>query len=87
MWVDVTDDLISIEKSNKILTFCKKIFIFIRYSKPWLRPTALAFPKSRPGQKPSQAKGQAWLGLASGVRPEPAHYYLERTCETRDPYL
>jgi hypothetical protein len=24
----------------------------------------LAFPKSRPGQKPSQAKGQAWLGPA-----------------------
>jgi len=41
----------------------------------------LAFPKSRPGQKPSQAKGQAWLflawlGPASGFRPEPAHHYL-----------
>ena len=34
------------------------------YEKPWLRPTALAFPKPRPGQKPSQAKVLAWLGPA-----------------------
>jgi hypothetical protein len=32
--------------------------------KPGPRPTALAFSKSRPGQKPSQAKDQARLGPA-----------------------
>jgi hypothetical protein len=48
--------------------------------KPGPRPTALAFSKSRPGQKLSQAKGQARLflarlGPASGLRPELAHHY------------
>jgi hypothetical protein len=38
-------------------------------SKPWLRPRALAFPKPKPGQKPTQAKvmarpGPAFFGLA-----------------------
>ena len=53
-----------------------------RVQKPGLRPTALAFLYPRPGQKPAQAKSQArlgrlflaWLGPASGFRPEPAHH-------------
>ena len=57
---------------------------FNRVQKPGPRPRALAFPDPRPGQKPSQAKGQAWLGpafcawlgLASGFRPKPAHHYI-----------
>ena len=42
--------------------------------KPGLRPAALAFKNYKPGQKPPQAKLRAWLGPASGLRPEPAHH-------------
>jgi hypothetical protein len=62
----------------KMLKFCllQQILSHIpRVQKQGPRPTALAFPYPRPGQKPAQAKGWAWLGLASGLRLEPAHHY------------
>ena len=45
-------------------------------TKAGLRLAALAFKIYKLGQKPPQAKLRAWLGLASGLRPEPAHHYL-----------
>ena len=52
---------------------CFLIDIFTA-QKPGPRPGALAFRNPEPGQKPSQANFLAWLGPASGLRPEPAHH-------------
>ena len=41
---------------------------------PGFRLVVLAFKIYKPGQKPPQAKLRAWLGPASGLRPEPAHH-------------
>jgi hypothetical protein len=53
-------------KILKFLSLTENLSHIPRVQKPGLRPTALAFPYPRPGQKPAQAKGQgpAWLGLA-----------------------
>ena len=64
----------------KILALTANLSHIPRVQKPGLRPTALAFLYPRPGQKPAQAKSQArlflaWLGPASGFRPELAHHY------------
>ena len=48
----------------KILALTANLSHIPRVQKPGLRPTALAFLYPRPGQKPAQAKSQAWLGLA-----------------------
>ena len=61
-------------ENGKKIVFCSRFRSYFKGAKPWPRPTALAFQYSRPGQKPSQAKGQAWLGPASGLRPELAHH-------------
>ena len=53
----------------------KKLTNIYILQKLGLRPAALAFKNLRPGQKPPQAKHRAWLGLASGLRLEPAHHY------------
>jgi hypothetical protein len=72
-------------KTNKIVVKVVVKNINIKPTKPWPKPRALAFPKPRPGQKPTQAKVLAWpglaqlflarLGLAFGFRPEPANHY------------
>jgi hypothetical protein len=51
-------------KMLKILALTANLSHIPRVQKPGLRPTALAFLYPRPGQKPAQAKGQAWLGPA-----------------------
>jgi hypothetical protein len=48
----------------KILALTANLGHISRVQKPGLRPTALAFLYPRPGQKPAQAKGWAWLGPA-----------------------
>jgi len=52
-------------KMVKLLSLAANLGYIPRVQKPGPRPMALAFQKLRPGQSPSQAKGQAWL-LASG---------------------
>ena len=51
-------------KMPKILALTANLSHIPRVQKPGLRPTALAFPYPRPGQKPAQAKGRARLGPA-----------------------
>ena len=53
-------------KMLKILALTANSSHIPRVQKPGLRPTALAFLYPRLGQKPAQAKSQAWLffGLA-----------------------
>ena len=48
----------------KILFLTANLSHIPMVQKPGPRPTALAFPYPRPGQKPAQAKGQARLGPA-----------------------
>ena len=67
-------------KMLKILALTANLSHIPRVQKLGLRPTALAFLYPRLGQKPAQAKSQArlflaWLGPASGFRPELAHHY------------
>jgi hypothetical protein len=52
------------EKMLKILSPATTLGHNSRVQKPGPRPTALAFPNPRPGQKPSQAKSWARLGPA-----------------------
>ena len=68
-------------KMLKNLPLTENLSYIPRVQKPGPRPMALAFPYLRPGQKPAQAKGHgpawlglAWPGLASGLRPKPAHH-------------
>ena len=63
----------------KLLALTANLSHIPRVQKLGLRPTALAFLYPRLGQKPAQAKSQAWLflawlGLASSFRLEPAHH-------------
>ena len=68
----------------KILALTANLSHIPRVQKLGLRPMALAFyipgqAKSwlKPKVRPSLAQlGLAWLGPASGFRPEPAHHYL-----------
>jgi len=48
----------------KIFISAHELSQISKVQKPGPRPTALAFPKPRPGQKPSQAKSKARLGPA-----------------------
>ena len=48
----------------KILALTANLSHIPRVQKLGLRPMALAFLYPRPGQKPAQAKSQAWLGPA-----------------------
>jgi hypothetical protein len=74
-------------KMLKVLFLEEKLSYIPRVQKPGLRPTALAFPYPRPGQKPAQAKGQGpawpgffWLGLArllASGQSRAAHHYAD----------